>query len=175
MFQDVKSSLNDPRNQNTFQGINFNELLYADDTLLIAKRARVATKYLHLVEAESNYLHLKLNQDNCAFISCNSNGSSFFSNGLRMQTSEDISYLGIHVTKKSDPTHEIRKRISATMAVLKKLDMFWLNTRCSKKCKLLVYDACITSKLLYGLETLEPTQGVAQLLNTFQLKGHRNP
>ena len=41
-----------------------------------------------------------------------------------MQTSEDISYLGIHVTKKIDPKHAIRKRISPTMAVLKKLDIF---------------------------------------------------
>ena len=31
----------------------------------------------------------------------------------------------------------------------------------------------ITSKLLYGLETLELTQGAAQLLNKFQLKGLR--
>ena len=40
-----------------------------------------------------------------------------------MQMSEDISYLGIPVTKKIDPKHEIRKRISTTMAVLKQ-DIF---------------------------------------------------
>ena len=63
----------------------------------------------------------------------NSNGSIFFSNGQRMQTSVDISYLGIHVTKKIDPKHEIRKRISATMAVLKTLDIFLSSTLAAAK------------------------------------------
>ena len=57
------------------------------------------------------------------------------------------------------------------MAILKKLDIFWLKTRCSKKWKLLVYNTVITSKILYGLETLEPTESASKLLNTFQLRG----
>lgn len=59
------------------------------------------------------------------------------------------------------------------MAILKKLDIFWLKTRCSKKWKLLAYNAVITSKVLYGLETLEPTESASKLLNTFQLRGLR--
>ena len=59
------------------------------------------------------------------------------------------------------------------MVILKKLDIFWLKTNCNKKWKLLVYGAVITSKLLYGLETLEPTESAGKLLNTFQLKGLR--
>ena len=72
-----------------------------------------------------------------------------------------------------DPKHEIRKRISATMAVLKQLDVFWLKASCSKEWKMLVYNAAIVSKLLYGLESLEPTDATGSLLNTFQLKGLR--
>ena len=59
------------------------------------------------------------------------------------------------------------------MAILKKLDIFWIKTHCSKKWKLLVFNAVITSKVLYGLETLEPTEAAGRLLNTFQLKGLR--
>ena len=33
--------------------------------------------------------------------------------------------------------------------------------------------ARITSKVLYGLETLEPTESAGRLLNTFQLKSLR--
>ena len=55
----------------------------------------------------------------------------------------------------------------------KKLDIFWLKTNCNKKRKLLVYNAVITSKLVYGLETLEPTASAEKILNTFQLKGLR--
>ena len=59
------------------------------------------------------------------------------------------------------------------MAIPERLDLFWLKTKCCKKWKLLVYDAVITSKLFYGVETLEPTTAAANLLNVFQLKGRR--
>ena len=173
MFHDVKEAFNDPLNEKTFQGINFHELLYADDTLIVAKSFRTANKYLRLVENESHYLHLKLNQSKCSFIAFNCQGQLRFQNGEPMTCSNDVTYLGMSVTQRVDPKHEIRKRISSTMAVLKKLDIFWLKAQCSKKWKLTVYNAIITSKVLYGLETLEPTQATAKLLNTFQLKGLR--
>ena len=50
---------------------------------------------------------------------------------------------------------------------------YGIKTHCSKKWKLLVFNAVITSKVLYGLETLEPTEAAGRLLNTFQLKGLR--
>lgn len=43
----------------------------------------------------------------------------------------------------------------------------------SKKWKLFVYNAVITRKVLYGLETLEPTQSASRLLSAFQLRGLR--
>ena len=45
MFHDVKEQFNDPRHQQTFQNINLRELLYANDTLIIAKSARTANAY----------------------------------------------------------------------------------------------------------------------------------
>ena len=168
MFHDVKEAFNDPLNEKTFQGINFHELLYADDTLIVAKSIRTANKYLQLVENESHYLHLKLNQGKCSFIAFNCQGHLRFQNGERVTCSNDVTYLGMSVTQRVDPKHEIRKCISSTIAVLKKLDIFWLKAQCSKKWKLTVYNAIITSKELYGLETLEPTQATAKLLNTFQ-------
>ena len=100
--------------------------------------------------------------------------SSLFSNGDRMTSTDEAKYLGASITQTINPRHEIRKRISATMVVLKKLDVFWLKSQCSKQIwKLLVYNAVITSKVLYGLETLEPTESASRLLNTFQLRGLR--
>ena len=59
------------------------------------------------------------------------------------------------------------------MAILKKLDIFWGKAQCNRSWKLRVFNAVITSKVLYGLETLEPTESAGRLLNTFQLKGLR--
>ena len=68
MFSDVKDKLNDPRHRKTFQGINFQDLLYADDTLIVAKSRKSANGYLHLIDEESEYLHLKLNHTKCCYI-----------------------------------------------------------------------------------------------------------
>jgi len=98
MFLDVKAKFRDSQNRKTFQGINFNEVLFADDTPIISKSARLAARYLHLIEQESSYLHLKLNKDKCACISYNSQGTVYFSNGQRMKASDEVKYLGISVT-----------------------------------------------------------------------------
>ena len=54
-----------------------------------------------------------------------------------------------------------------------KLSAYWKATRASKKCKLIVFDAIIRSKLLYGLETIHLTQSLAKKLDAFQYRGLR--
>ena len=71
-----------------------------------------------------------------------------------MKCAEETNCLGASITKIVDLKNKIRKRISAAMAVLKKLDIFWLRANCNKKWNLLVYNSVIVSKLLYGLESL---------------------
>ena len=139
LFHLLKTRFNDPMHRKSFQGINLNELLFADDTLVIARSARLANHYLHLIESESKYLHLKLKRNKCSYLAFNGHGTLRFANGQPMTCSE-VLYLGVKVTKKMDPKHEIRSGISATMAILKRLDLFWLKTKCCKKWKLLVYD-----------------------------------
>ena len=99
MFADVKGDFNDPLHNKTFQGINFQELLYADDTLIIAKSASTANAYLHLIEKESEYLDLKLNQDKCDYISFNNpRGRIRFRTGTAMKASNETTYLGAIIT-----------------------------------------------------------------------------
>ena len=57
--------------------------------------------------------------------------------------------FGASVLERAEPRHEIRKRISATMALLQKLDVFWFQIICNKIWKLLVFNAMVTSKVLY--------------------------
>lgn len=82
-------------NPSKFQGINFHELLYADDTLIVAKSFASATKYLHLIEEESDYLELNLNKSKCCYIAYNCQGQIRFQNGEPMKSSEETTYLDI--------------------------------------------------------------------------------
>ena len=84
-------------------------------------------------------LEVKLNHTKCCYIANNCGGAVRFKNGEEMNCVEETTYLGDSITKQVDPRHEIRKRISATMAVLTKIDVFWLKANCNKKWKMLVY------------------------------------
>ena len=133
----------------------------------------MAKKLLHLVEEESAYYDLKLNKGKCNYISYNFNANIHFQDGTPMPQVTTAVYLGANITKHIDPKTEIKRRISMTMPILKKLDIFWSKTKCCNAWKIQVLNAVVVSKLIYGLETLELTEGVANMLNTTQLKGLR--
>ena len=59
------------------------------------------------------------------------------------------------------------------MVVLHALRNFWNSPNCPTNFKLLVHDAVIRSKLVYGLDSIELTQSVLSRLNALQLKGIR--
>jgi hypothetical protein len=96
-----------------------------------------------------------------------------YKDGSAMPRVHEAVYLGANITRRVDPQVEIRRRISMTMPILKKLDIFWNKTKCCNAWKIQVLNAVIVSKLIYGLETIEPTEGVANMLNAFHLKGLR--
>ena len=90
-----------------------------------------------------------------------------------MKAVESATYLGGTLTRDVNPLIEIRTRISATLPVVKKLELFWKNANCHSKLKFTVYNAVITTKLIYGLENLKFTEALGHVLGTFQLRGLR--
>lgn len=59
------------------------------------------------------------------------------------------------------------------MPVWSSLKLFWLHGNSSIKAKLLVWNAVIRSKLLYGLIGSWITEATRRFLQTFQLRGLR--
>ena len=55
----------------------------------------------------------------------------------------------------------------------KRLQSYWKATNASKKWQLLVYDAIIKSKLLYGLETAQLGKAELKRIDAFQIRGVR--
>ena len=60
----------------TVQNANFNEILYADDTLLFGVTTQVINKYLKEIEIESKYYNMKLNYEKCVNLTANRKKSS---------------------------------------------------------------------------------------------------
>ena len=54
-----------------------------------------------------------------------------------------------------------------------KLNSYWKATEASKQLKLLIFDAVLKSKLVYGMETVQLTEAMINKLDAFQMKGLR--
>ena len=153
--------------------INFNEILYADNTLFIFKKTSDMNTLLHAIEDESAYYGLKLNHDKCAILTINDRNRIVFKDGSSMKYADKATYLGGVLTRKVNAASEISSRIASAMATWKNLDIFWKEAQCSLKNKILIYNAVIHSKLLYALETVEIPTHLLSKLENFQLKGLR--
>ena len=90
-----------------------------------------------------------------------------------MSTDDHALYLGTEISSSCNPREEIQRRINITNPALKKLELFWSKASCNPKWKLQVYNAVVISRLLYGLENIDGTEAVNNMLDTFQLKGLR--
>ena len=173
LFHDIHVKHHRTLHASRLDQINFSEVLYADDTLLVSKNTQGMNKLLHAIEEESTYYGLRLNQGKCHVIAMNGRNQVRFSDGSQVKHSEECTYLGGILTRKLNIAAEITSRIASAMATWRSLDMFWKDVCCTLRNKLLVYNAVIRTKLLYGLETLELSTSQISRLEAFQLKGLR--
>ena len=122
MFTEIRATLRDPFCQRTFGRLNFHELLYADDIILIVKSTAMANKIQQVAE-ESGYYELALSKGRCRHISFNHNANIRFKGGEEMERATAAIYLGANITKNVDPKREIQRRISIALPTLKQLDI----------------------------------------------------
>ena len=95
MLKDINSRLNTPRHRQPIDGINFSEILYADDTLLFHSHTQSLNKLLKEVQVESAYYNLKLNFGKCINLTLHQKQSSVkFMNGELVPRKKRAIYLG---------------------------------------------------------------------------------
>lgn len=103
----------------------------------------------------------------------NNNGSIHFDDGTPLTKEFEATYLGNEINKTVNIQFEIFNKMSEVRRTWYKLEPYWKASGASKKWKLIIYDAIIRSKLLYGLETIHLTQAMSRKLDAFQMRGLR--
>ena len=171
MIRDVHDNLNSKRG--TLEHINFNELVYADDTVLITNNTNAMNRLIEKIQYCAGYYGLNFNEKKCISMNFNTKSKTKFADNSFVPTEENTSYLGANINYKHLPNQEINRRIAACMATLTRLNNFWNNNNCPNKFKIQVFDAVIRSKLVYGAESLKVTECMLSRLNAVQIKGLR--
>ena len=127
----------------------FNKLFYADDTLIMTPTTETAGLILHRIQRESAHYNLKPNQSKCCLLRMNAIQAIQYEDGQIVPIVNQAVYLGTTITANGNCHAEISARIAASMITFKRPDISWNKAPLSKKWKLRVYDAVITTKLLH--------------------------
>ena len=124
----------------------------------------------HEIEKESSKYGMKLNKAKCELLTNNPNARIKFPDNSLVKKQKSATYLGCELGIGTTNREEISKRFAATMAIMKKLDLFWRHSNCPIHIKVYTADAVLRSKLPYGLESAQLIPSVLKKLETFQLK-----
>ena len=72
---------------------------------------------------------------------------------IKFESVHEEQYLGGILDKQSKQEVELSSRLRGANETLEKMYQFWKHPRCRVRWKLQVYQAVISSRLLYGLES----------------------
>lgn len=93
-------------------GMNWWEMIYADDTMLIGKRARELNILIAAIEKESSKYNLRLNYKKCNYVAMNGKAHIHFSDGKPMTEVDQAMYLGGEINKEAGRLSELNNRIN---------------------------------------------------------------
>ena len=155
-------------------GLRYPTLLFADDTLLLTKKARQMTNTLALIISHSNNYNLQLNKDKCQLLVTNDLGCPVhFPDQTPVTKHEAIKYLGATFHAKLDMGYILRLKTSDAAQTLRTLAPLWSDTHIATAWKLTVFNALIRTRIFYTLETLEITPSQQRRLDTLYFRGLR--
>ena len=131
------------------------ELMYADDTMLISKKAESIERILHLIEQFAPYFGLTLNRTKCAHLRINSESNITFVDDSPTKIENELTYLGAKINDQLNIHKEITAKLQQTMGTWKKLSPYWKNQRsrtgqsCWSTTLLYAQNWCMRSKQLH--------------------------
>ena len=174
---DIKKNMNLEEqiivNAGKLHNTDLTELSYADDTLIMASTAAAAERILQHIELESGKYNMNLKRSKCIHLRLKYLERITYMNGTEVPMEQEAIYLGGKTFSNGSYKRKVSHRISNTWHTVQKLDPLWKKAPVSMKWKIIVFDAAIVPKLLYGLESVPFTEQDCNRLDAFQYRGFR--
>jgi hypothetical protein len=174
LFHDVHRELEGKLEGGFVDLIDLMQIIYADDTLLVGKRAKEFNLMLKAIEKHSKRYGMRLNKGKCVSLEMNTKVDVRFSDGTSLKKVTEAVYVGAKLTKKHFTRTEVENRLSKALETVRKLRDFFKKSQCSNSWKIMIYNAVVVSKLVYGLESLELVDSLKTRLDAFQIRGLRH-
>ena len=140
-------------------GRNINNLIYADDTTLMAESEEEPKRLLMKVKVESEKVGLKLNIQKTK-IMVSGPITSWKIDGERVETVADFILGGSNITADDDCSHEIKRRLLLGRKVMSNLDSIFKSRDITLPTKVHLVKAMVFPVVMYGCEcwTMKKTE-----------------
>ena len=147
---------------------NINNLIYADDTTLMAESEEKLKSLLMKVKVESEQVGLKLNIQKTK-IMASGPITSWEIDGETVETASDFIFLGSKITADGDCSHEIRRRLLLGRKVMTNLDSIFKSRDITLPTKVRLVKAMVFSVVMYGYESWTIKKTECQRIDAFEL------
>ena len=175
MFEDIKEDHNLATNliKNRVPGADFDEVMYADDTICISQDTKTMNKFIKSIETIGKEYGLSLNKTKCELITTANKPDIHFSDKTTILEKDEVEYLGCQLNHTGSANKEISKRIINARITLQKLQIFWRRSNCPTSYKIIALDAVVRSKLIYGTDAMQLNEPEFKKVEKFHLQGVR--
>ena len=133
-------------------GRNINNLIYADDTTLMAESEEELKSLWMKVKVESEKVGLKLNIQKTKIMEP-SPITSWQKDGATMETVRDFIFLGSKITEDGDCSHEIKRHLLFERKVMTNLDSTLKSRDITLPTKVHLVKAMVFPVVMYGCES----------------------
>ena len=149
-------------------GINISNLIYTDDTTLMAESEEELKNLLMKAKKESEKVGLKLNiQKTKIMASCPI--TSWEIDGETMETVSDIIFLGSKITADGDCSHEIKRRLLLGRKVMTNLNSIFKSRDNTLPTKVCLVKAMVFPVVMYGCESWTVKKAERRRIDAFEL------
>jgi hypothetical protein len=155
-------------------GLQVHELLYADDTLLLGIDSNCLAAYMLSIHNIGKCYGLELNWDKLESISVGGATPISMPGGGVVKRKDNMIYLGSMLDGAATMTSELSRRVGMARADFNSLKRVWKHANISKCSKLKIFEVCVLSKLLYGMQVGWLTAAGRRRLDGLQARCIRN-
>ena len=147
-----------------------NELLYADDTLLVGPRGQQIEKYLSCIVDCGRKYGLEMNWKKVELMRIKTTDNVASPDGQNLAPKSSFIYLGTSIAANGNVDSELARRLGMARADFDKIHQVWSHTRLTKWKKYQIYTTCVVSRLLYGLQITWLGKAARQRLDGFHAR-----
>ena len=170
LIHDAKAKLQAQPAYNSSQRLLVQELLYADDTLVVDADESIIKLYMDCIkEAGAQYgLSFNWSKLDGLPVRCEVNLST--PQGDQVKVKQSMKYLGSILSADGHVSGELSMRLGAAQSDFQKLCKIWSHSSISMQRKLHIYQACVLSKLLYSLHVAWLNAAEVRKLDAFHFR-----